>query len=181
MQLKSKFGFGACLVLVIGPCLGWSRVSRYHDPSPQSVLQPQKVDAGGHRLNLLIGGEGAPAVVFEAGINSDLRAWSTVQADIAKFARTVSYDRAGLGQSDPSPHRPTAKQIALDLHRALQAAGVKPPYIMVGHSLGGILVRVFADMYPEEVSGLVLVDPSQENFDDWLRAHPVREPVRDPK
>src|SRR5262245_33972168 len=103
MQLKSKFGFGACLVLVFGPCLGRPHLSRPQnhwqtrsDSSPQTVLQLQRIDAGGHKLNMLIGGEGTPAVVFEAGFRSDLTAWSMVQSDVASFARTVSYDRAGL-------------------------------------------------------------------------------------
>src|SRR6185369_968047 len=103
-----------------------------------------------------------------AGIAS----WSTVQKDVAAFAQTVSYDRAGLGQSDPGPKPRNAKQIATELHAALQKAGVKPPYVMVGHSFGGIYVRVFADMYPKEVAGMVLIDPSQEAFEDWTKTHP---------
>jgi len=163
------------LGLIVGACLA------DQDSSPQTILKTQKVNAGGHQLNMLIGGEGTPAVIFESGIGSDLTSWSAVQGDIARFATTVSYDRAGLGKSEPSKQRRTARQIALDLHLALQAAGIKPPYVLVGHSLGGILVRVFADMYSAEVAGMVLVDPSQEAFDDWLRAHPVRQPMLDPK
>ena len=95
-----------------------------------------------------------------------------MQKEIANFAQTVSYDRAGLGQSDPGPKPRSARQIATELHTALQNAGVKPPYVLVGHSLGGPYVRVFADMYPKEVVGMVLVDPSQEAFYDWTKAHP---------
>ena len=73
-----------------------------------------------------------------------------------------------VGQSDLGPKPRTAKQIATELHAALQKSGVKPPYVMVGHSFGGIYVRVFADMYPKEVVGMVLIDPSQESFNDWL-------------
>lgn len=135
----------------------------------------QKVDIGGHSLNLLIGGQGSPAVVFEGGFGAGIASWSTVQKEVAAFARTVSYDRAGLGQSELGPKPRSAKQIATELHTALEKAGVKPPYLLVGHSFGGIYVRVFAEMYPKEVVGMVLLDPSQESFNDWLKKnHPAR-------
>ena len=136
--------------------------------SSESVLKLQKVDVGGHGLQLLVGGQGSPAVIFEGGFGVGIASWSTVQKDVAAFTQTVSYDRAGLGQSDPGPKPRSAKQIATELHAALQKAGIKPPYVMVGHSFGGIYVRVFADMYPNEVVGMVLIDPSQEAFNDWL-------------
>ncbi len=137
----------------------------------KSLLTLRKIDASGHNLNLLVGGEVTPTVVFEAGFGAGLTSWSTVQSNIAKFARTVSYDRAGIGQSEAGPKPRAAKQIALELHTALQNAGIGPPYVLVGHSFGGIYVRVFADMYPKEVAGMVLIDPSQEKFDDWTRTH----------
>ena len=135
----------------------------------QGSLTLQKVDVGGHSLNLLIGGQGSPAVVFEGGFGTGIASWSTVQKEVAAFARTVSYDRAGLGQSELGPKPRSAKQIATELHTALEKAGIKPPYVLVGHSFGGIYVRVFADMYPKEVVGMVLIDPSQESFNDWLK------------
>jgi pimeloyl-ACP methyl ester carboxylesterase len=141
----------------------------------ESPLTLQKVDAGGHSLNLLIGGkrgEATPAVILEGGFGTGIASWSAVQRDIAKFTQVVSYDRAGLGQSDPGPKPRDAKQIATELHAALQKAGIKPPYVLVGHSFGGPLVRVFANMYPNEVVGLVLVDPSQEAFHLWAKTNP---------
>lgn len=135
----------------------------------QSSLTLQKVDVGGHSLSLLIGGQGSPAVIFEGGFGTGIVSWSTVQKEVSAFARTVSYDRAGIGQSQLGPKPRSAKQIATELHVALEKAGVKPPYVLVGHSFGGIYVRVFADMYPKEVVGLVLIDPSQESFNDWLK------------
>ena len=138
------------------------------DDSSESVLKLQKVDVGGHNLQFLVGGQGSPAVIFEGGFGTGIASWSRVQKDVAAFAQTVSYDRAGLGQSDPGPKPRSAKQIATELHVALQKSGIKPPYVMVGHSFGGIYVRVFADMYPTEVVGMVLIDPSQESFNDWL-------------
>jgi pimeloyl-ACP methyl ester carboxylesterase len=137
----------------------------------KSVLTAQKIDAGGHSLNMLIGGEGSPTVIFEAGFGAGLTSWATVQSSAARFARTVSYDRAGLGQSEAGPKPRAAKQIAAELHSALQKAGIAPPYVLVGHSFGGIYARVFADLYPQEVVGMVLIDPSQEAFDDWTRTH----------
>ena len=139
--------------------------------SSESVLKLQKVDVGGHGLQLLVGGQGSPAVIFEGGFGVGIASWSSVQKDVAAFSQTVSYDRAGLGQSDLGPKPRSAKQIANELHTALQKSGVKPPYVMVGHSFGGIYVRVFADMYPNEVAGMVLIDPSQESFNDWLGKH----------
>jgi len=141
----------------------------------QGSLTLQKVDVGGHSLNLLIGGQGSPAVVFEGGFGAGIASWSTVQKEVAAFARTVSYDRAGVGQSELGPKPRSAKQIATELHTALENAGVKPPYVLVGHSFGGIYARVFAERYPKEVAGMVLLDPSQESFNDWLKKnHPAR-------
>ena len=146
--------------------LTFKRIAK--NDSSESVLKLQKVDVGGHGLQLLVGGQGSPAVIFEGGFGTGIASWSTVQKDVAAFTQTVSYDRAGLGQSDLGPKPRSAKQIATELHTALQKSGVKPPYVMVGHSFGGIYVRVFADMYPKEVVGIVLIDPSQESFNDWL-------------
>src|ERR1041384_3425566 len=137
----------------------------------KSILTSQKIDVGGHALNMLIGGERSPTVIFEAGFGASLTSWATVQSNTAKFTRTVSYDRAGLGQSEAGPKPRAAKQIAAELHTALQKAGIAPPYVLVGHSFGGIYARVFADMYPKEVAGMVLIDPSQEAFDDWAKTH----------
>ena len=141
----------------------------------ESLLHLQKVDVGGHSLNLLIGGQSstsAPAVVLEGGFGAGIASWSRVQAEIAKFAQVISYDRAGLGQSELGPKPRSAKQIALELHIALQKAGIKAPYVLVGHSLGGPLIRVFAGMYPNEVAGMILIDPAQETFDEWTKIHP---------
>lgn len=142
----------------------------------ESPLKLEKVDAGGHSLNLLIGGqrgvEAMPAVILEGGFGTGIASWSSVQREIAKFTQVVSYDRAGLGQSDPGPKPRDAKHIATELHAALQKAGIKPPYVLVGHSLGGPLIRVFASLYPTEVAGLVLIDPSQEAFYVWMKANP---------
>jgi pimeloyl-ACP methyl ester carboxylesterase len=129
------------------------------------------VDVNGHRLRVLISGEGNPTVVFEAGgggaDGGPLEAWEKVQPAVSKFTRTFSYDRAGIGLSAPGPAPRDARQIARELHVALANAQVAPPYILVGHSLGGPFIRVFAGLYPGEVSGMVLIDPTQEEFIEW--------------
>ena len=140
------------------------------------------VDVGGHQLRLLITGQGAPTVVFESGgvgNSSDvLEFWERVQPAVSRFARTVSYDRAGVGWSEPGSGSHDARTVAQELHTALQKAGVAPPYILAGHSFGGPLIRVFAGLYPGEVAGLVLIDPSQEDFFAWNDQHDSEHQVR---
>lgn len=124
------------------------------------------VDIGGYRLHLNCTGEGSPTVILESGLGDTFISWGKVQPQIAKFSRVCSYDRAGLGYSDPSPQPRTSQAIAAELHRLLQAAGIAPPYILVGHSMGGLTMRLFASLYRKEVAGMVLVDsshPDQEN------------------
>lgn len=125
-------------------------------------------DVGGYRLHVQCSGpEGAgvgPAVVLDAGIGECSLSWSPVQAEIAKFARVCSYDRAGLGWSDSAPTPRTSRQIVEDLHALLKRAGIEPPYVMVGHSFGGLNVRLYAAQYPEEVAGLVMVDACHEDY-----------------
>jgi pimeloyl-ACP methyl ester carboxylesterase len=133
------------------------------------------VDAGGHPLRMLISGQGSPAVVFEAGgspaSGGPLEAWNQIQPAISRYATTVSYDRAGIGWSPAAPGFQDARRVAVELHTALRNAGVRPPYLLVGHSFGGPLNRVFAGMYPNEVCGMVLVDPTQEEMIEWSREH----------
>lgn len=117
---------------------------------------------GGRKMDILCVGRGSPTVIFEAGLGDQIRAWATVQPQIAHRARACSYDRAGLGFSDPSPRPGTSMNAVADLHRLLVVAAVKPPYVLVGHSLGGMYVRLYADKYPAEIAGMVLVDPVSE-------------------
>ncbi len=121
------------------------------------------VDAGGHLLHIHVIGKGKPVVVFENGSADFSFIWDLVQPTIAKSAMTVSYDRAGYAWSEPGPFPRTGRQIAYELHAALHNAGIKGPYIMVGQSYGGFLVRYFARYYRKEVVGLVLVDALNEN------------------
>ncbi|MDP3403294.1 MAG: alpha/beta hydrolase [Brevundimonas sp.] len=121
--------------------------------------------AADRRLHLFCKGENVgPAVIFEAGL-SQFTANSTLAAAqnaIAGFARVCTYDRAGMGWSDPAPEGWTYPDRTRDLHALLQTAGVEGPYVLVGHSLGGLLIRAFANAYPDQVVGLVLVDATSE-------------------
>jgi len=112
----------------------------------------------GARLNFYCTGSGSPTVVFEGGFTDWSPAWATVQPDIARFTRDCSYDRAGAGFSEPGPMPRTTERIARELHDALHAAGIEGPYILVGQSFGGDHVRAFADLFPDAVAGLVLVE-----------------------
>lgn len=131
--------------------------------------KPQMVNAGGHKLNLLHIGNGTPTVVFDSGFSDTLEAWSKIQPEIAKSATTVSYDRAGLGGSDIGPNPRSAKQIATELKTVLNNIGVAPPYILVGWSGGGLFQTVFAATYPDDVAGLILVDPATAEHYDYMQ------------
>jgi len=121
------------------------------------------VDVGGYSLYLECEGEGSPAVILEAGLGQTGRTWINVQNDIAQETRVCSYDRAGIGGSDPSLLSPRpASVVAEELHALLAAAGVDAPYVLVAHSYGGFYVRTFAALYPDEVVGMVLVDTANE-------------------
>ena len=118
----------------------------------------QMVDMGGYQLHLNCTGTGGPTVVMDYGLGGLSPLWSLVQPEVAKFARVCTYDRAGYAWSDPSPEPRTSEQMVKELHLLLDKAGIEGPYVLVGHSLGGLNVRLFASQYPEEVVGMVLVD-----------------------
>jgi pimeloyl-ACP methyl ester carboxylesterase len=127
----------------------------------------QLVDVGGHRLHINCTGSGSPTVVIEAGLGDWSTGWGYVQPEVAKTTRVCSYDRAGWGWSEPGPLPRDAAQSAKELHTLLQKANISGPYVMVGHSLGGLSVRVFTHDYPAEVAGVVLVDsmfPGQSTY-----------------
>jgi len=123
------------------------------------------VDVGEHRLHIQCAGEGRPTVVLETGALGISAAWGWVQPQVAVHTRVCSYDRAGLGWSEPGPKPRDALRIAKELRTLLRNAGETPPYVLVGVSFGGLLVRVYADQYPEDVAGLLLVDSSHPDQD----------------
>lgn len=149
--------FLLCIALLLAGSVAKRRLAARHPPPGRMV------DAGGYRLHLNCSGEGAPTVVFESGMNEFSLSWALVQPEAAKFTRACSYDRAGLGWSDPSPSPRTSEHIVRELHTLLRAAGLRGPFVLVGHSFGGMNVRLYAHQYPDQVSGMVLVDSAHED------------------
>ena len=131
------------------------------------------IDVGGYRLHLWCTGDGAPAVILDTGLGGTSADWGFVQPDVARFTRVCSYDRAGMGYSDPGPSPRTARRIASELAELLVRSGIGGPVVLAGASIAGFDVRVFASDHPERAAGLVLVDASHE--DD---AHEVPTMVR---
>jgi pimeloyl-ACP methyl ester carboxylesterase len=120
----------------------------------------QLVDVGGYKMHIDCTGQGTPTVILDSGLGDSYVSWRKVQPEIAKFTRVCSYDRAGQGYSDSSPHPSTSKNIADELHTLLHEAGIAGPLILVGHSLGGYDVRLYASLYSSEVAGMIMVDAS---------------------
>jgi len=124
----------------------------------------------GRRINLRCAGHGSPTVVFDGGYLANSGAWFKVQPQVATLTRACSYDRAGSGFSDPGPLPRDGQAVARDLDQTLRAAGVGGPYILVGHSAGALYARLFADLRPKDVVGMVLVDPTVEHQDQRFDA-----------
>jgi pimeloyl-ACP methyl ester carboxylesterase len=139
-------------------------------PKPTPSAVKGKFDAGGVNLNLVCLGEGSPTVVLDAGWGMDWRTWNVVMPKIQPHTRVCAYDRASMGYSDDQLGLRTSGQIAEQLHTLLANAKVEGPYIVVGHSLGGMNMLVFADRYRDEVLGLVLVDSEHPDQADRLSA-----------
>jgi pimeloyl-ACP methyl ester carboxylesterase len=117
------------------------------------------VDVGGYRLHINCTGTGSPTVVIDAGLGDWSASWSSwVQPEVAKTTRVCTYDRAGMGYSEAGPLPRTAEQFAKELHTLLQNGGIPEPYVLVGHSMGGLPVRVFAHAYAADVAGVVLIE-----------------------
>ncbi len=123
----------------------------------------RRIDLGGHRLHLHCTGRGSPAVVVENGFDELSTDWALVQGRVSRTTRVCTYDRAGYGWSDLGPLPRTFDQMNLELREALRIAGEKPPFVLVGHSFGGGVVRQFARTRPGDVAGVVLVDIVSEN------------------
>ncbi|HEV2397309.1 MAG TPA: alpha/beta hydrolase [Candidatus Sulfotelmatobacter sp.] len=158
---------GFILLLIIAAIAGFiyeniaEARDRRFNPMPGRL-----VEVNGRRMHIYCTGEGSPTVVLDSGMGDSYVSWRKVQPEIARFARVCSYDRFGLGYSDHIGDPRTSQAIATQLHALLQAAGIAPPYVLVGHSMGGYDVRLYTKAYPGEVVGMVLVDashPDQEN------------------
>ena len=146
---------GVLLLIVAGAIyepIAEARDAQAHPPPGQMV------DVGGYRLHINCTGTGSPTVVIDAGLGDWSTSWSFVQAEVAKTTRACTYDRAGLGWSEAGPLPRDARQFARELNALLHNANIPGPYVLAGHSLGGLPVRVFVHDYPAEVAGIVLID-----------------------
>ena len=143
-------------------CVCPSLLAQQARPAPPS--NTQYVDVGGYKLRMQVAGSGNPTVVLEAGGRESLEAWSNVFPEIARFTRVVAYDRAGLGKSQIGPEPRSFTRYATELHTMLHGAGISPPYVLVGHSMGAAVLRAFAHLFPNEIAGLVFVDPFNEQI-----------------
>jgi pimeloyl-ACP methyl ester carboxylesterase len=149
-------------------CLGARRDRRRY------TSEGRWIDIGGKRkLYLVEKGSSGPTVLFEAGIAATNLNWFHIQEAVSRFASTASYDRGGLGWSSPCRTARTPANIAAELHQMLEGAGIKPPYILVGHSFGGLVMRRFALNFPEEVTSMVLVDPMR--CEEWPPLNPGKQ------
>jgi pimeloyl-ACP methyl ester carboxylesterase len=158
-------GAGVVVAATAGAAYQWLATRRdlARTPPPGRL-----VDVGGHRLHIWCSGSGAPTVVLETGLGGSSANWGFVQPEVARFTNVCSYDRAGMGYSDPGPSPRTAKRITHELSQLLDRAGVTGPVVLVGASIGGLAVRLLASEHPERVAGLVLVDASHEDQDAEL-------------
>jgi pimeloyl-ACP methyl ester carboxylesterase len=170
--LRSVLVIEVALFIVLATIGGiYERKSQARDqrlyPMPGKLI-----DMGGYRLHLYCTGVGGPTVILDYGLSGSYLDWYFVQPEVARLTRACSWDRSGYGWSDRSPRPQLPSVIAAELHTLLEKAGEKPPYILVGHSLGAFDVRMYAHLYPEHVGGIVLVDGSHpdENIPFTWRA-----------
>jgi len=133
------------------------------------VIRPPLIDVGGYRLEARVKGSGNPTVVFETGFTGGIPLYWKLQDRIAEHTRTLLYERAGLGRSDPGPQPRTAEQMARALPSLLAALAIQTPVVLVGHSAGGLFMRVFAHDYPADVAALVFIDPATEGSYERMR------------
>jgi len=142
--------------------------------SKQTPRPPGRlVDVGTHRLHLHCAGEGSPTVVFDAALGASSLSWSLVHPAVARVTRACTYDRAGFGWSEGGPMPRTAGRIADELHRLLQRGEVPGPYVLVGHSYGGLVMRLFASRHAEEIAGLVMIEPAIP--EEWAAPTPEQQ------
>jgi pimeloyl-ACP methyl ester carboxylesterase len=152
-----RLSLGAVAFIIAWCVTGLAMAAGSWGPPPRGVL----VDVDGRQQRLVCEGQaqpGVPLVVFESGVYSGSADWGYIQPEVAKGGRTCSYDRAGMGWSQPSPNPRDSATMARELHQLLHAANEPGPYVLVGHSMAGLLTRAFVSQYPDEVVGLILVD-----------------------
>ena len=148
---------------------------------PGDSAPGELVDADGHKLHLYCTGESSPTVILENGLGGTTHDWRKVQPEISRFTRVCSYDRAGMGWSEVGPMPRTSQRFVKELRTLLRNANIAGPYVLAGHSLGGVYVRHFARLYPNEVAALVLVDGSHEDQNNRFPGSQERREARGKK
>lgn len=163
-----------CILIFFG-----IKYESFKESSDEKLYPPpgKLVNIGGYRLHLNCIGKGSPTVVVETGWGDTSASWSWVQPEVAKYTRICTYDRAGMGWSESSPEPRTAKEFAKELHILLSKANETGPFVLVGHSLGGYTVRVYAHDYPKEVAGVVFVDPQNLSVSGKSSTSPAPKPA----
>jgi pimeloyl-ACP methyl ester carboxylesterase len=142
--------------------------------SPLSAQENLRVDVGSYNLEAIRGGSGLPSVIIVTGGGIGADSWQDMIPDIAKFTSVVVYSRRGYGDSDPGPEPQSAIELAKELHALIGAMKIKSPVVLAGHSLGGMIVRIYTLLYPDNVAGLVLIDGSHEaQYIRWRAIDPA--------
>jgi pimeloyl-ACP methyl ester carboxylesterase len=159
-SLTKLAALAGCLIASVGTYSVAAQSNGPPDLTPFTSPQLMVTIPERRRINLVCSGEGSPTVILTAGLSGWSANWLRVQADIAKLTRVCAWDRAGFGFSDPRAEPLDIARSSEDLEQALAGAGVSGPYVLVGHSMGGLESLLFADRHVSELAGLVLVDPS---------------------
>ncbi|MFQ5571345.1 MAG: alpha/beta fold hydrolase, partial [Rhodothermales bacterium] len=161
--MKGNISILLMLIMVAGG-MGACR-SGHGDAGDAPEAPPGRlVDVGSHRIHIFCLGEGLSTVVIDTGWGDASANWHSLQTRIARDTRVCVYDRAGYGWSEPGPEPRSSRQVVHELKRLLEAAGLEGPYVLVGHSLGGLNMHLFASQYPAMVAGVVLLDPPPMPF-----------------
>jgi pimeloyl-ACP methyl ester carboxylesterase len=145
----------------------------------EAPAQDGRIAVGGYQVQMAEQGSGRYTVIFESGFGTGLETWRKVAPEVAKSAHVLSYSRAGHGGSDPRPEPRSIMESSRELDQLVAAAKLQPPFILVGHSYGGLLARAFALRHPGQVAGMVLVDPADEGFNPALRRLDARRAADD--
>lgn len=135
----------------------------------QASPEPELLKVGDYQVEVARSGAGPYTVILESGFGRDFKVWRRVAPELAASNKVLAYSRAGHGKSEPRPGTPDVASRTRELEQLIAAAGLRPPFILVGHSYGAFLIRSYAARHPEQVAGMVFVDPSHERFDLELR------------
>jgi len=166
-----RFWFGRVLLGLVIALLALAAMGALYQAAATAIDRRsypppgQLVDVGGYQLHIQCAGTGSPTVILDAAADMMSADWGWIQPAVAQRTRVCTYDRAGMGWSDPGPLPRDAQHISAELHTLLMKAGLNGPYVLVGHSAGGLYMRMYAADYPDEVVGMVLVDPGHPDMD----------------